>query len=84
MSQHKNLLLNFFLYLLFPSISCYFLPPGREARAQRRAGGLRGPKQDWVGKATVPRRVGILVPTGTPVKLGKLVIEGKEHGVKQC
>ena len=56
----------------------------REARAQRRAGGLRGPKQDWVGKATVPRRVGILVPTGTPVKLGKLVIEGKEHGVKQC
>ena len=28
MSQHKNLLLNFFLYLLFPSLSCCFWPAG--------------------------------------------------------
>ena len=56
----------------------------REARAQRGAGGLRGSKQNWVGKATVASRVGIIVPTGTPVKLGKLVIKSKDHGVKQC
>ena len=54
----------------------------REARAHCGAGGLRGSKQDWVGKAPVASRVGIIVPTGTPVRLEKLVTEGKYHWIE--